>query len=114
MSRLAYIGLALIVSLPVITGCATSTHSSVPVSNIRPDGARLTEAQAIRIAKQEAESEGIHLTDYKEPDASFEIHYGFRSQFTDWRVGFESKIPFPGGHFTIFVDDQKQTAKLAF
>lgn len=96
------------------TGCATTAHNSQPVSDVRPDGARLTQSQAISLAKQAAEREGFHLTDYKEPDALFEIHRGWRSQFTDWSVGFDSKVPFPGDHFTVFVDDQTQTAKLSF
>jgi len=114
MNGVAFISLALVAGVTVLIGCSTTTHPSLPVSAVRPDGARLTKAQAISIAKQAVEIEGIQVTDYKEPDAAFEIHYGFRSQFTDWCVGFESKVPFPGGYFTVFVDDQRQTAKLAF
>ncbi len=106
--------LALVTALAVFTGCAASTHTNLPTSTIRTRGALLTRSQAISIAKRAVEREGFRLTNYKEPDASFLIQYGFRSRRTYWSVGFESKILVPDVAFiTVFVDDQTQKAELA-
>ena|ERR1035441_5563493 len=113
MSKFACMGFALLAVVAVFTSCTTTAHTSLSASDVRPDGARLTQAQVVSIAKQEVEREGFRLTDYREPDAVFRIQYGWRSRSAYWTVGLESKVPFPGGHtFTVFVDDQTQKAKL--
>ena len=112
MSIFAHYSLALVASLAVFTGCATSTHTGAPVSSIRPVMARLTQEQAISMAEFTAERHGYLLTNYKEPDVSREVHYGWRSQFIYWHVTFESKFSFPDDNFTDEIDDQTHRISL--
>jgi hypothetical protein len=86
---------AIVATLAVFAGC-------------RGDSARLSQTQVISIAKQAAEAEGRRLADYKEPEA----HYEFTEKDKSWSVFFDGKVPMPGNHFLVYVDDQTQKTKL--
>src|SRR5689334_14051126 len=62
--------LAVAVGTPFLTGCSHTTNSS---SQARHPGARLTAAEAIRIACEKAQSEGRNLDNYKVPQAHYEL-----------------------------------------
>ena len=137
MRAFAYYNLALVSALTVFTGCASAHHSSqsvsvvsrppnldlffldvydarsLPVSQIAPADARLSQAQAIGIAKRTAKLRGFDLTEYNAPDAYYDVKYGWRKRYATWCVGFESKVWFPGScRLTVFVDDQTSGARL--
>jgi hypothetical protein len=101
-------GLALVAALAILTGCTRPAHTDLPASDVRPDGAHLTPSQVISIAKHTAETKGIHLTNYKEPEA----HYEFTKKDKTWSVFFDGKVPMPGNHFLVWIDDQTQKAQL--
>ena len=137
MRAFAYYGLALVSALAVFTGCASAHHSSqpvsvvsrppisdllfldvydapsLPVSQIPPADARLSEAQAIGIAKRTTKLSGFDLTEYNAPDAYYDVKYGWRKRYATWCVGFESKVWIPGScRLTVFVDDKTSGARL--
>jgi hypothetical protein len=112
MSRFAQSSRSLIAILVVFTGCMASTQTNAPTASIRPDMARLTQEQAIQKAQIIAIRNGYLLTNYKEPDVFREVHYGFRSEFIYWHIGFESKFSFPDDHFTVDIDDQTHKVDL--
>ena len=137
MRAFAYYSLALVSALAVFTGCASAHHSSqsvpivsrppnldlffldvydapsLPVSQIPPADARLSQAQAIGIAKRTAKLRRFDLTEYNAPDAYYDVKYGWRKRYATWCVGFESKVWFPGScRLIVFVDDQTSGARL--
>jgi hypothetical protein len=68
----------------------------------------LSTAEAIRIARQTAESQGIDLRNYKEPEA----HYEFTIKDKSWSVFFDGRVAMPGNHFFVSVDDRTGDAKI--
>jgi hypothetical protein len=82
----------------LITGC---THTS-------PPGARLNKSDAVRLAKQAAEQEGIILSDYKAPEARYQSD-GSWFVFFDGRGFFRSV----GSHFAVAVDDRTGEARVS-
>jgi|WetSurMetagenome_2_1015567.scaffolds.fasta_scaffold169566_3 hypothetical protein len=92
----------LVVSL-LFAGCSHPPHTTqAVVPDTKPEGARLSTAEAIRIAKQAAERQGIDLRRYKEPEA----HYEFTRKDKSWFVFFDGRVAMPGNHFSVSVDDQ--------
>jgi hypothetical protein len=89
----------------VLAGCA---HVTPTESATRPAGARLTTNEAIEIAKHAAEHQGLRLSEYKAPEA----HYEFTRKDKSWWVVFDGKIPIPGNHFAVSIDDQTGKAEL--
>src|SRR4051812_32122234 len=109
MSIFTRLCFALLAGTLVFAGC---THSPRPVqtsvSDTKPEGARLSMAEVIRIAKQAADRQGADLSKYKEP----ETHYEFTRKDKSWWVFFDGRVPMPGNHFSVSVDDQ--TGKTQF
>ena len=96
--------------LVLVDGCARYSHekAGVAAADVRPHVARLSEAQAISIAKQAAEREGRNLANYKDPVAHFEFIEKDRS----WSILFDGKIPMPGNHFLVEVDDLTESTRV--
>src|SRR5579859_3919910 len=76
---------------------------SDPAKNLdaKPEGARLTPRDVIRIAKREAEQQGIDLRKYEEPDTHYQS-----ARAKTWSVYFGGKTTAGGKHFDVYVDDQ--------
>lgn len=100
MRIFAHNGLTIAAILLVLTGSPRAT----PVSDIHRDGARLSQAQAISIAKKAVERAGYRLTDYEEPRANYE----FTKRNKKWSVFFDERDPKLGNHFLIWIDDQTE------
>lgn len=96
---------ALFAALLIVAGCSHTAHLD---SEARPAGARLITAEAIRIAEQAAEHDGRHLSDYKSPEA----HYEYTQKNKSWWVFFDGKVPMPGNHFSVTIDDQTGKTQL--
>jgi hypothetical protein len=108
MSALTQNRIALVAATTILVGCAKNAGVDSPSSDVRPAGAHLSQAQVITIAKNAAEREGIGLTNFADPKAYFE----FTKKDKVWSVFFDGKIPMPGNHFLVWVDDQTQQAKI--
>ena len=109
MSILGRLCLAVLVGDLVFVGCTQPPRpASVSVSDSKPEGARLSTVEAIRIAKQAAERQGADLSRYKEPVA----HYELTRKDKSWSVFFDGRVAMPGNHFSVSVDDQ--TGKTRF
>ena len=103
MSIFARFSFAVLVSALVFAGCAQPPRpTQTSASDVTPERARLSTAEAIRIAKQAAEGEGADLRRYKEPEA----HYEFTQKDRSWFVFFDGRVAMPGNHFSVSVDDQ--------
>jgi len=92
----------------LLAGCshpAPTAQTAVP--DTKPEGARLSTAEVIRIAKQTAERQGVDLRRYKEPEA----HYEFTRKDKSWFVSFDGRVAMPGNHFSVSVDDQTGEAR---
>ncbi len=83
----------------IVAGCSHATHFE---SEVRPAAARLTTAEAVRIAREAAEREGSRLSDYKPPEA----HYDYTRKDKTWWVFFAGRVAAPGNDFFVSVDDQ--------
>ena len=94
----------------LVAGCAWCSHEngSAMAVDSRPHVARLSQVQAINIAKQAAEREGRRLIDYKDPEA----YYEFTRKDQSWSIFFDGKIPMPGNHFAVEVNDQTEFARV--
>jgi hypothetical protein len=96
-----------VAALLLLAGC--THHSASPTDSTTAAAAdtklqktRLSEAEVIRISKQAAERDGFRLSDYKEP----RVHFEFTRRDQTWTVFYDGKIPAPGHHFLVWVDDQ--------
>ncbi len=99
---------ALAVSL-LVAGCSHPTPSTAPTaSDAKADGARLSQAQVVRIAAEAATKHGYRLADYKDPEA----HYQFTRKDKTWNVFYDGKVPTPGNHFLVEIDDQTGAARV--
>jgi hypothetical protein len=92
----------------MFAGCTQRPRpTQASLSDIRPEGAHLTTTEAIRIARETAERQGVRLRDYKEPEA----HYEFTREDQSWFVFFNGRVAMPGNHFSVSVDDQTGKAQ---
>ena len=100
--------IALAVLLLVI-GCSHPTPNTAPAeSATKSAGARLGQAEAVRIAAEAASKNGYRLADYNAP----QVHYEFTRKDKTWSVFYDGKVPMPGHHFLVWVDDQTGTARV--
>lgn len=89
-------------------GCAHSPRTvQATIPDATTEGARLSTAEAIRIARQTAERQGVDLGRYNEPEA----HYEFTRKDRSWVVFFEGRVAMPGNHFSVSVDDRTGEAQ---
>lgn len=104
MSIFTRLCFALFAGTLMFAGCSHHPPHTVQTSapDTKPDGARLSTAEVIRIAKQAAERQGADLRRYKEPEA----HYEFTRKDKSWFVSFDGRVAMPGNHFSVSVDDQ--------
>jgi len=86
-------------ALLIVAGCSHAIHVE---SEDRPAGARLSTPEVIRIAQQAAERDGRRLSDYKPPEA----HYEYTRKDKSWWVFFDGRVPTPGNHFSVTIEDQ--------
>ena len=68
----------------------------------------LSRTEAIDIAKRAASHKGYSLEDYKTPAARFESGPDGKI----WSVYFDGKIPVPGHHLSVKIDDRTGEAKV--
>ncbi len=74
----------------------------------KSDGARLSKAEAIRIAQKEAAKRGYRLSRYEAPHARYE----FTRKDKSWTIFYDGKVPKPGNHFLVWVDDRTGEARV--
>jgi hypothetical protein len=98
---------SLIALLALVIALGCSHLPQKPNSESGSLDRRLSQTEAVRIAKQEAKRFGGNLHRYKEPEVSYEPMD--KSWFFLFRVK-ESR--YPGDYFGIFVDDQTGKARL--
>jgi hypothetical protein len=96
----------LLAALLALAGC--STAHTVPVASAKPKEARLSAAEATRIAKEAAVKHGSDLSTYEEPTA----HFDFTDDMGLWIVLFDGKVARPGNHLMVVVDDQTGKASV--
>jgi hypothetical protein len=88
--------------LLLAAGCGQQSRTTqTGAQAARPDGARLSQAEVIRIATQAAERDGFRIADYKQPEA----HYEFTRKDRSWTVFFDGRVAMPGNHFGVHVND---------
>ena len=87
-------------TVSVLVGCSHPTPT--------PSGARLGEAEVIRIAADAATKHGYRLADYDAPRA----HYEFTRKDQSWTVFYEGKVRLPGHHFLVWVDDRTRESRV--
>ena len=83
----------------VLVICPRTTRAN---PHDRPPGARLGTVEVIRIARQAARRAGHRLSEYKRPEARYEYTRKDRS----WFVFFDGRVPMPGNHFSVSIDDR--------
>ena len=88
-----------------IVGCGANYPSSKVDAKLV--GAKLTTAEVVFIAEKAAEKEGARLSEFKKPVA----HYEFTVKDRTWVVFFDGRIPMPGNHFTVYVDDRTKETR---
>ena len=85
----------------LLAGCA-QTPPAAPPSNSRPQGAQLSTADAIRIARHTAESQGLDLRNYKDPQA----YYQLSRKGPIWSVFFDGQVAMPTNRFTVLLNER--------
>jgi len=73
-----------------------------------PSGARLSQAEAIRISADAATKRGYRLADYDPP----QVHYEFTRKDQTWTIFYEGKVRLPGHHFLVSVDDRTRESRV--
>ncbi len=68
----------------------------------------MSQTQAVGIAGKAAVKHGYRLADYKDPQA----HYEFTRKDKTWSVFYDCKVPMPGHHFLVSVDDRTGEARV--
>jgi len=68
----------------------------------------MSQAEVVRIAAGAATKYGYRLADYKDPQA----HYEFTRKDRTWSVFYEGKVPMPGHHFLVWVNDRTGAARV--
>jgi hypothetical protein len=104
-NRLFFILLAVTL---LFAGCSHPTRSPSAAPNANLDGARLSQPEVLRIAGEAATKHGYRLADYKDPQAHFE----FSRKDKTWTVFYDGKVPVPGNHFLVWVDDRTSEAQV--
>lgn len=106
VSRFAGLACAVVAVALMCGGCAHRGREAVlsdgHAAEVRPSGARLSTAEAIRLATAAATHAGITLRNFKAPTARCETMDGLNV----WWVSFDGKVARPGNHFSVRVDDQ--------
>jgi hypothetical protein len=74
---------------------------------MKANGTRLAETNVFRIAGEAAVKAGFRLADFKDP----EVHSSAARGAT-WTVFYEGKVPVPGNHFLVWVDDRTGDAQV--
>ena len=97
MRAAANLSLWLLAFCFVLSGCSKSEMAPGP----KPEGARLSPSEVIEIAKIVGATNGMKLGDYKAPRVDFQA-----TKQKTWSVFFDGRVPMPGNHFAVFVDDQ--------
>jgi hypothetical protein len=69
---------------------------------------QMAKSDVIRVANQAAETAGYHLTNYNEP----QVHIEFTDKVHTWTVFYDSKVPMPGNHFLVWVDDRTKATHI--
>jgi hypothetical protein len=88
-------------------GCnRVSRTSSAKHTLIRQAGARLSIADAVRIAQHTAKKQGCDLSQYEQHEAEFANSKGGGT----WFVFFEGKRKMPGNHFSVTINDKTGSA----
>jgi len=105
MSTFAKPTFALLAGAFLLMSCSQKTGTA---TEARPAGERLTTAEAIQIAQRAAEKDGRRLSDYKQPEA----HYEFTRKDKSWFVFFDGRVPMPGNHFSVSIDDPTGKAEV--
>jgi len=77
-------------------------------SQPKPDIARLSQADVFRLAGVAAVEQGYSLEKYKDPQA----HYEFTRNDRTWGVFYDGKVPAPGNHFLVVINDRTGTARV--
>jgi hypothetical protein len=91
----------------MLAGCSHPAGSMTSAtSTTRSDTTRLNQAEVVRIALEVATKRGYRLSDYKDP----QVHYEFTRK--TWSVFYDGKVPLPGHHFLVWVDDQTGAARV--
>ena len=92
--RIAAIGLTVLLLLGL------ATVSVVNKYELWHPNTRLSRLEAIDIAERDAEARGVRLRDYIRGEIQFS------ERFREWFVPWDHRIPYPGGHFAVVVDDE--------
>jgi hypothetical protein len=71
-----------------------------------PQTPQLTRPEVLAIARRAAEREGLKLREYHRPTVEYKAVRADRT----WTVSFDGKIPIPGNHFLVWVDDRTRKA----
>lgn len=108
------------IAVPIAAACSViacswqvDTTSPIPSEfQQKPDhtamGCELTANEATRIGEAAAEESGIEITNYKPPIVDFSDDDGEKY----WSLLYEGKIPAPGNHFTVLINDESGTAEI--
>jgi hypothetical protein len=109
-SVMKVINATLIICLSVvfIHGCAQSSQVDKAPPEIKPEGARLSNTDAIRIALETAEREGYDLKNYKVGES----HCAFYPEKKEWFISINGRVAMPGNHFSVIVNDRTGEAEL--
>jgi hypothetical protein len=89
----------------MLAGCS---HPAGSMASTTSDTTRLNQAEVVRIAVEAAAKHGYRLSDYKDP----QVHYEFTRKDKTWSVFYDGKVPLPGHHFLVWVDDQTGAARM--
>ena len=73
----------------------------------RPEGARLTLGAALHIAEAEVSKKHISLSDYSAPVFRYSHD---KDEGYVWAFIYDGKVPMPGNHFLVVVNDRTQRA----
>ena len=99
---------ALILLSLLIAGCSQPAPVELTAADPTPAGARLSPAEVIRIAGDVAVKDGRDLADYHAPRPVYQQLHADEP----WTVFYDGKVPTPGNHFLVDVDDRTRTARL--
>lgn len=106
--RIASFGVLIAAAL-LATACSRSrAESTQPLSTSESNHSRLSAAEAIELAIQEARRLGRELERYESPAVGFSWH---GSEAT-WHVNFQGRDPVPGNHFSVDIEDRDGSARL--
>ena len=103
--------------IAMILAGGNSTFASEPVKpptevkpvspDVKPEGARLTKVEALRIAREELARLKVKVEQLREPTAVY------RPKDKRRHVSFMGKVPKPGNHCSVSIDDATGKARFA-